>query len=133
MTLAAVNIEWNPQAALCIRSGFLALRSIADFFQIEYNPDPHYPDDDISVSREEFDLACDLLAESGVPIRNNRDEAWMDFAGWRVNYDETLTALARLTMAPEAPWLADITMARANPEAGETGAQLVPMDGKENQ
>jgi len=50
-----------------------------------------------------------------------------------VNYDETLTALARITMAPEAPWLADITMVRADPEAGETGAQLVRMDGMETE
>jgi hypothetical protein len=104
LTLAAVNIEWNPQAALCIRSGFLALRSISNFFQLRYNPDPHYPDDDISISRQEFDLACDMLARDGVPIKPDREQAWQDFAGWRVNYDVPLLALCRITMAPPAPW-----------------------------
>jgi hypothetical protein len=120
LTLAAVNIEWNPQAALCIRSGFLALRSISNFFQVNYNPNPHFPDDEISVSREEFDLACDLLAEEGVPIRANRDQAWQDFAGWRVNYDVPLLALCKITMAPPAPWssggsIAEISFIRPQP------------------
>lgn len=103
-TLAAVDIPWNPPAALCIRSGFLALRSISDFFQISYNPDPHYPDDAISISREDFDLACNVLASGGVPIKKDREQAWEDFAGWRVNYDVPLLALCKLTMAPPAPW-----------------------------
>jgi hypothetical protein len=120
LTLSAVNIEWNPQAALCIRSGFLALRSISSFFQVEYNPNPHYPDDDISVSREEFEIACDLLAEQGVPIRSNRDQAWLDFAGWRVNYDVPLLALCKMTMAPPAPWssggsITEVSYVRPNP------------------
>lgn len=104
LSLAAVDIEWNPQAALCIRSGFLALRSISNFFQIPYNPDPHFPEDEISIPREEFDLACDLLAEAGVPIKADREQAWVDFAGWRVNYDVPLLALCKMTMAPPAPW-----------------------------
>lgn len=33
--------------------------------------------------------------------------AWRDFAGWRVNYDTVLVALAGLTMAPYAPWSSD--------------------------
>jgi hypothetical protein len=79
LTLAVVDIPWNPQAALCIRSGFLALRSISDFFQIPYNPDPHYPADDISVSRKEFDMACCLLEEEDVPLKADREQAWQDF------------------------------------------------------
>ena len=42
--LAALDIPTSPQAALCIRAGFLALRRIADFFGIAYDPDPRYPD-----------------------------------------------------------------------------------------
>ena len=30
--LAAVDVRFDPQAAFCIRAGFLALRQIADFF-----------------------------------------------------------------------------------------------------
>ena len=50
-----------------------------------------------------------------------------------MNYDETLITLARITMAPETPWLVDMTMVRADPEAGETGAQLVRMEGMETE
>jgi hypothetical protein len=107
LTLAAVDIPPDPQAALCIRAGFLALRRISDFFSIDYNPDPHYPADPISVTRQEFEAALDRLDKYGLPIKSDREKAWVDFAGWRVNYDRTLIALARLTMAPESPWTGD--------------------------
>ena len=45
--------------------------------------------------------------ESGVPLIADRDQAWRDFAGWRVNYDTVLLALAAMTMAPYAPWSSD--------------------------
>ena len=35
---------WNvrsPGAELCIRAGYVALRRIADFFGLRYDPDPH--------------------------------------------------------------------------------------------
>jgi hypothetical protein len=40
-------------------------------------------------------------------MKADRQQAWEDFAGWRVNYDTVLRALAKLTMAPEAPWISD--------------------------
>ncbi|HMA36001.1 MAG TPA: hypothetical protein VKY74_16175, partial [Chloroflexia bacterium] len=79
---------------------------IADFFRIPYDHDPH-PGDPISVTRQEFDTACDELARQGVPLKSDRDQAWRDWAGWRVNYDTVLLALATLTMAPYAPWSSD--------------------------
>ena len=96
----------DPQAQLCIRAGFIALRRIADFFNVVYNKDPK-PDDPISVSRYEFDAVCDQLAEKGVPLKADRDQAWRDYAGWRVNYDTVLLALAAITLAPYAPWSSD--------------------------
>lgn len=101
-----VDIPRDPQSNLCIRAGFLALRRIADFFHIRYNSNPT-PADPISISREDFDAACERLAEQGVPLKKDRDRAWRDFAGWRVNYDTPLLALAALTMAPYAPWSSD--------------------------
>jgi hypothetical protein len=47
------------------------------------------------------------LSGEGVPLKADRDKAWVDFAGWRVNYDTVLVALAGLTMAPYAPWSSD--------------------------
>jgi hypothetical protein len=104
---SAVDLPHDPQADLCLRAGYLALRRIAEFFQIRHNPDPRHPDDPISVTREEFDAALDRLAAGGVPLRSDRDEAWRHFAGWRVNYDTVLIELCRMVMAPTAPWSAD--------------------------
>ena len=115
LTLSAVEIPNDPQAALCIRAGFLALRHIADFFSIPYNKEPFFPSDPISITREEFDAACEQLASKGVPLKSDRQQAWRDFAGWRVNYDTVLLILARMTLAPEAPWSSDRIVANAMP------------------
>jgi hypothetical protein len=96
----------EPRAELCIRAGYLCLRRIADVFAIRYDPDPA-PGDPISVTRAEYDEVYDQLAADGLPLKADRDQAWRDFAGWRVNYDAALVTLARLIMAPEAPWSSD--------------------------
>jgi hypothetical protein len=104
--LSAVDVPFNPQAAFCIRAGFLALRQIADFIGLPHDTNPS-PDTPISISRHEFDKVCDNLAAQDVPLKANREQAWRDFAGWRVNYDDVLLALAALTIAPYAPWISD--------------------------
>ncbi len=38
-------------AELCIRAGYVAVRRIADFFNVRHNPDPHRPEDPISIDR----------------------------------------------------------------------------------
>ncbi len=38
-------------------------------------------------------------------MHEDREQCWRDYAGWRVNYDTVLIALAALTMAPYAPWV----------------------------
>ena len=106
LAVSTLDIPHTPQADLCIRAGYLALRSIADFYQIAYDPNPA-PTDPISISRMEYDEVCDRLAGHGVPLKLDRDQAWRDFAGWRVNYDTVLLSLAGLTMAPYAPWSSD--------------------------
>jgi hypothetical protein len=104
--LAVLDIPWTPAAPLCIRSGYLALREIAGFFGFDYDDSPE-PDDPISVTRDEFDDLCAKLIDVGVPVRADRDQAWRDFAGWRVNYDRVLITLAAYVMAPYAPWVSD--------------------------
>ena len=104
--LAVLDIPFTPSAPLCIRSGYLALREVAGFYGFDYDDSPA-PDDPISVAREEFDELCDKLVEAGVPVRPDRDQAWRDFAGWRVNYDRVLITLAGFVMAPYAPWVSD--------------------------
>jgi hypothetical protein len=96
----------QPMASLCIRSGFTALRSISRFFRIPHPDDPA-PDDPISLTRDEWEQACRELEAVGIPLHEDRDQAWRDFAGWRVNYDIPLVTLAGMLVAPYAPWSSD--------------------------
>jgi hypothetical protein len=101
----------DPHADLCLRAGYVALRRIADYFAVPYDPDPK-PDDPISVAREEYDAVYDRLAAAGLDLNPDRDEAWRSFAGWRVNYDVVLLTLCALVMAPYAPWSSDRSVTR---------------------
>ncbi len=105
LVVAAIDVDEPPEASLCIRSGFMALRSIAESLDIVFDPDPR-PSDPISVTQEEFNEAYERLAAVGIPMRPDRERAWRDFAGWRVNYDVPLLGLAALVEAPYAPWSA---------------------------
>jgi hypothetical protein len=103
---SCINTQSDPQASITIRAGYLALRNIATYFAIPFDPTPA-PDDPISVTKDEFIAVYEQLAAAGVPVRSNREQAWRDFAGWRVNYDQPLTQLASLTAAPWQPWVSD--------------------------
>jgi len=107
LTLSSVDVPYEPSAALCIRAGFLSLRRIANYFGIPNPHDPHYPIDPISVSRAEFDATLAQLEAAGLPLKTDREQAWKDFAGWRVNYDRALIRLCIFLMAPVAPWSSD--------------------------
>ena len=96
----------DVQADICIRAGYLSLRRIADGFGIRFDREP-VSGDPISITRQEWEDAMDDLAAEGVPANTDRDRAWRDFAGWRVNYDTVLLELADLTDAPYAMWSSD--------------------------
>jgi hypothetical protein len=96
----------DPRAELCIRAGYLCLQRVATPFGIPFPVDPA-PDDPISVSRAEYDAVYEELAALGVRLKADRDQAWRDFAGWRVNYDAVLIGLAVLTVAPKGLWSSD--------------------------
>jgi hypothetical protein len=100
---SSVDLPPSASAGLCIRSGWLALRGVSDYFRVEY---PHDPDgtEPISISREEFDLALDHLTRSGVPVIADHDQGWLDFVGWRVNYDAMIEELHVLTSSPRTDW-----------------------------
>jgi hypothetical protein len=117
LMISTVDVPWEPRAAFCIRSGYLALRQIASFFYIEYDPEPQR-DDPISIERHEYDEICQRLEEQGVPLKEDLNHAWHDFSGWRVNYDVVLIALANMVMAPYALWSSDRSI---SPTIGEAG------------
>jgi hypothetical protein len=103
---SVIDQPQSPRAAVMLRTGAFSLRRIADFFKIAYDPDPN-PGDPISVSRREFDLLCVELQAAGIPLRANREKAFADFSGWRVNYDAALIGLADRVVAPPTRWTSD--------------------------
>ncbi len=124
---AAVDLPHNARADLCIRAGYVALRDIADFFQLEYDPKPD-ASDPISISQQEFDDLLEELETEGILIKDDREQAWKDFAGWRVNYDSVLLQIAELTMAPYAQWVSDrgvpkhVTKTSPDPQEAESSS-----------
>jgi hypothetical protein len=106
LTLALVDAPRTPRAQYMIRSGFVALRSVAEYYGVPFDPDPR-PDDPVSVTREEFDAVVAQLEAAGVPLVADRDAAWRAYAGWRVNYDACLVGLAGLVIAPPTLWSSD--------------------------
>ena len=104
--LSTVAVPHSPAAPFMIRAGYVALRNIADFFAIEYDPDP-VAISPITVRRHEFYDTYETLRNAGVPVVQDRDQAWFDYAGWRVNYDNCLVGLASITSAPPGKWSSD--------------------------
>ena len=96
-------VRSTGEAQTLIRSGYLALREIADFFGIpqELAVNRH---NDQSVSREQFDRLVDELAHHGVFSTVQRDAAWTAFAGWRINYDQALIGLRDLVIDVPSHW-----------------------------
>ena len=88
---AAQLVPSTGQADTMIRSGYLALRAIADFFGIEPEPEPHTAE--MSVTRRDFDHVLAELTERGVAIEVDPAEAWLAFRGWRMNYDGAVCRL----------------------------------------
>ena len=89
-----------------LRTGWFCLRRICDFFGLTYDADPT-PESPITVTRREFDLLCVELTAVGIPLKADRDQAWLDYRGWRVNYDMALVKLCSLVVAPPAKWSSD--------------------------
>ena len=101
--IAAVDLPPSASAGLCIRSGWIALRELADYFRIPYSitPDRSIP---IAITRAEFDLVLGHLERSGVPLMTDREAAWLDFWGWRVHYDAIIEAMSVRFSCPRTNW-----------------------------
>lgn len=91
------------QADTMIRAGYLALRSIADFYRIEQEV-PADKHDTLSVSRPKFDELLDDLERRGIELERDRDLIWRDYAGWRMNYDNAISGLSDLVGFVPSHW-----------------------------
>jgi hypothetical protein len=110
---AALILSLSPQlgrqysvevpARLCLRSGFLCFRDVARAmrFNIPEEPDPS---GGILLTYEEFLEAIERLKRVSFPIERKPEDAWPDFVGWRVNYEQAAYAIARELDAVPALW-----------------------------
>src|SRR6185437_7536104 len=106
---AALMLSLAPEEApsvsarLCLRSGFGCLRRIARAMGILV-PEEANPDDGITLTYEEFLAAVARMREVGFPITREPAEAWPDFVGWRVNYENPAYRIAAAIDAVPALW-----------------------------
>jgi len=106
---AALYLSLLPEAPgavsarLCLRGGFTCLGTLARArgFAI---PEEADPEDGITLTYEEFVDAIDRLAVVDFPVERTSEEAWLDFVGWRINYESAAYAIARAIDAPPALW-----------------------------
>jgi len=127
---AAMHLALSPstassQARLCLRMGLTALTRIARMLGWKVDPDPS-PEGPILLSYEEFAVAVDMLRASGFPIERTAEEAWPDFRGWRVNYENVAYRLCDRVTAPPAPWSGSRRHLRAGVVAPHRPPQRAP-------
>ncbi len=91
------------QADTMIRAGYLALRAIADFYRVEPEVGPGQFDG-LAIARADFDSIVTELAARGMTVGVDLDEAWVAFAGWRVNYDRAVVGLRELIGDAPSHW-----------------------------
>lgn len=103
LQLAVAPSTAPSQARLCLRMGFTLTNRIATSLGWEVNFDPQ-PDEPIQLTFEEFADAVSMLQRSGFPVERSAEEAWPDFHGWRVNYEESMYHLTDRLIAPPAKW-----------------------------
>jgi len=106
---AALFLALSPESApvvparLCLRGGFQAFNRIARAMGIEV-ADERDPQGGISLSYEEFLDGVARMREVGFKIERDPAEAWTDFAGWRINYEQAAYAIAATVDAVPALW-----------------------------
>jgi hypothetical protein len=106
---AALMLALNPSTApvvparLCLRAGFTCFGDVARAmgFKIPLDPDP---EQGISVTYDDFLVAISRLEEVDFLIERNPADAWPDFVGWRINYEQAAYAIAGAIDAVPALW-----------------------------
>ena len=91
------------QARLCLRSGFQCLTEVARALGAQV---PDMPDAaaGISLTYEEFLAGVAVMRKVDFPIKRDPEDAWVDFVGWRVNYEQAAYAVAWAVDAVPALW-----------------------------
>jgi hypothetical protein len=106
---AALFLALSPKgspvvpARLCLRSGFLCFTRVAQAMGLDV-PDEPDPRRGVTLSYQEYLDAIARLREVSFPIERDPADAWPDFVGWRVNYEQAAYAVAAEISAVPALW-----------------------------
>jgi hypothetical protein len=106
---AALYLALSPAAAptvparLCLRAGFLCFGDVARAMGFDI---PDEPDVNLgtAITYEEFLDAVARMRKVGFPFEREAEDAWPDFVGWRVNYEQAAYAIARELDVVPALW-----------------------------
>jgi hypothetical protein len=102
LVMTACDVPRQSRSELSLRAGIHALIAIADFLGIPHRPPE--PDAEILLPEEKFDAAFSHLQNIGVPMRDDREAAWVAFRAVRARYEPLLAVLGRMTDAPRSAW-----------------------------
>jgi hypothetical protein len=125
MHLALAPSQASSRARLCLRMGFTLLNRIATTLGWEVDPDPN-PEGPIDLTFEEFERAVAMLVSVGFATERSAEEAWVDFRGWRVNYETVAYRLADRLTVPPAPWSGTRRHLRSGPVSPRRPPQRRP-------
>jgi hypothetical protein len=106
---AALYLALSPKGApvvparLCLRGGFTCFAEVARAMGLEV-PQAADPAQGISISYQDFLDAVARLRKVDFPIERDPADAWPDFVGWRVNYEQAAYAIAAAVDAVPALW-----------------------------
>ena len=93
------------RADMAYRAGVEAFVSLAEFFSAE--PDAE-ADGATRLTRDDFEAVVAQMAEAGMPIVEDRDEAWATFARMRAAFEPQMLGLCRLLLPPPSAWGTDL-------------------------
>ncbi|MGN6167735.1 MAG: hypothetical protein ACTHQQ_06140 [Solirubrobacteraceae bacterium] len=102
LLITACDVPRQSRSELCLRAGIHALISIADLLGVLHRPPE--PNAEIILSEEKFNTAFSHLQSIGVPMRDDRNSAWVAFRALRARYEPLLAVLGRTTDAPRSEW-----------------------------
>ena len=106
---AALYLALSPQSAptvparLCLRGGFQCFAEVARALGADVPAEPD-PVQGISLTYDDFLKGVAHLRKVDFPIERDPAEAWPDFLGWRVNYEQAAYAVAFAVDAVPALW-----------------------------
>ena len=129
MHLALAPSRASSQARLCLRMGFTLLNRIATMLGWEVDPDPD-PEGPIELTLAEFERAVAMLVSVGFATERSAEEAYIDFRGWRVNYESVAYRLADRLTVPPAPWSGQRRHMRSGPVEPRRPPQRRPGGGE---